>query len=62
VYGITRVVGYFSRTSNWNKSKLGELKDRQRGRYSVERAMPPTPAPARAPAETTVATLGTAAG
>lgn len=35
VYGMTRVVGYFSRIHNWNKSKVGELKDRQRGNYSV---------------------------
>lgn len=32
---ITRIVGYFSRVSNWNKSKLGELKDRQGGSYEV---------------------------
>ena len=36
VYGITRIVGYFSRISNWNKSKLGELKDRHRGNYSLK--------------------------
>lgn len=35
VYGITRIVGYFSRVSNWNKSKLGELRDRKSGNYSV---------------------------
>jgi ribonucleoside-triphosphate reductase len=35
VYGVTRVVGYFSRVSNWNKSKLGELKDRQQGNYKI---------------------------
>ncbi len=35
VYGMTRVVGYFSRIPNWNKSKIGELKDRRRGNYSV---------------------------
>lgn len=35
VYGITRIVGYFSRVSNWNKSKLGELHDRRKGNYSV---------------------------
>ena len=35
VYGMTRVVGYFSRIPNWNKSKIGELKDRHRGNYSV---------------------------
>jgi ribonucleoside-triphosphate reductase len=30
VEGITRVTGYFSRTSGWNKGKRGELKDRYR--------------------------------
>ncbi len=30
VYGITRIVGYFSKISTWNKGKLGELKDRVR--------------------------------
>ncbi len=35
LYGVTRIVGYYSRTSNWNKSKLGELKDRHNGNYSV---------------------------
>jgi ribonucleoside-triphosphate reductase (formate) len=29
VYGMTRIVGYYSRISNWNKSKLGELEDRR---------------------------------
>lgn len=32
---MTRVVGYFSRVENWNKSKVGELKDRQKGNYSI---------------------------
>ncbi|MFH1541287.1 MAG: anaerobic ribonucleoside-triphosphate reductase [Elusimicrobiota bacterium] len=36
VYGITRIVGYYSMISNWNKSKLSELKDRHKGDYSVE--------------------------
>ncbi len=35
VYGITRVVGYFSRITNWNKSKKGELKDRHKGDYAL---------------------------
>ena len=35
VYGVTRIVGYYSRINNWNKSKLGELKDRHRGDYGV---------------------------
>ncbi len=29
VYGMTRIVGYYSRINNWNKSKLGELGDRR---------------------------------
>ena len=32
---MTRVVGYFSRVENWNKSKVGELKDRRKGDYSI---------------------------
>jgi len=28
--GITRITGYFSKISGWNKGKLGELKQRQR--------------------------------
>ncbi|MDD5644533.1 MAG: hypothetical protein PHO00_03695 [bacterium] len=35
IYHVTRIVGYFSRIENWNKSKLGELKDRRQGSYSV---------------------------
>ena len=39
VVGETRVVGYFSKIQNWNKSKrFGELLDRQRGSYSIESA------------------------
>jgi ribonucleoside-triphosphate reductase len=69
VYGITRIVGYFSRISNWNKSKLGELKDRHRGDYAVTPLFPPAQHPAEAqprragaeaPAPSTE--LGTAAG
>ena len=52
VYGITRIVGYFSRVSNWNKSKLGELKDRHKGNYSVTGIFPPVRS----------AEIGTAAG
>jgi len=29
---ITRVTGYFSRTSGWNRGKTAELKDRYRSR------------------------------
>jgi len=37
VCGMTRIVGYYSRISNWNKSKLGELADRRQNpiNYSV---------------------------
>ena len=31
VVQMTRIVGYYSRVSNWNKSKLGELADRRTG-------------------------------
>jgi ribonucleoside-triphosphate reductase len=30
VYGITRIVGYYSKVSTWNKGKIGELKERRR--------------------------------
>ena len=35
LYHVTRIVGYFSRIENWNKSKLGELTDRRRGDYAI---------------------------
>ncbi len=35
VYGMSRVVGYFSRIDNWNGSKKSEFRDRQRGSYSI---------------------------
>ncbi len=30
IYGITRIVGYFSKITTWNKGKVGELKERVR--------------------------------
>jgi ribonucleoside-triphosphate reductase len=30
VDGITRITGYFTRTSSWNPGKRGELRDRKR--------------------------------
>jgi ribonucleoside-triphosphate reductase len=30
VEGITRITGYFTKVSSWNKGKLGELRDRHR--------------------------------
>lgn len=33
---VTRIVGYFSKVENWNKSKLGELRDRQQGNYKIK--------------------------
>ncbi len=35
VYGITRIVGYYSKITNWNKNKIGELKDRHAGNYKI---------------------------
>lgn len=36
VYGISRVVGYYSRIENWNKGKQIEFLARQKGNYIVE--------------------------
>ncbi|MHC4915474.1 MAG: hypothetical protein ACYTGB_08275 [Planctomycetota bacterium] len=33
---MTRVVGYFSRIENWNRSKVGELRERHQGDYSLK--------------------------
>ncbi|MDR4505371.1 MAG: anaerobic ribonucleoside-triphosphate reductase [Candidatus Scalindua sp.] len=38
--GITRIVGYYSRVNNWNKSKVGELRDRSSGSYGLTREKP----------------------
>jgi len=35
LYHMTRVVGYFSRVSNFNSSKVAELADRQKGNYAI---------------------------
>lgn len=35
VYGMSRVVGYFTRVNNWNPGKKAEFKDRQNGNYQV---------------------------
>jgi hypothetical protein len=32
---LTRIVGYFSRVNNWNRSKLAELRERHEGDYAV---------------------------
>jgi len=32
---VTRIVGYYSKIENWNKSKRGELNDRHKGNYQV---------------------------
>ncbi len=36
VYGVTRIVGYFSKVQTWNHSKLGELYDRVRTDLTTE--------------------------
>ncbi len=35
VYGMSRVVGYFSKINNWNGSKKAELAARQKGNYRI---------------------------
>ena len=37
VSGVSRICGYFSYIKNWNPSKIGELRDRRKGQYSLER-------------------------
>ena len=37
VYGVSRVVGYYSKIENWNTGKKVEFKDRQKGNYQVEK-------------------------
>ncbi len=39
---LTRIVGYYSRVQNWNRSKLAELKDRQAGQYSAPEPTAPS--------------------
>ena len=38
VYGMSRVVGYYSIIENWNESKQAELKDRRAGSYKLSEA------------------------
>ncbi len=38
--GVTRIVGYYSRVNNWNKSKVGELRDRAKGNYGTPGVKP----------------------
>lgn len=38
LHHMTRIVGYYSELRNWNKSKLAELADRQKGDYGVSGA------------------------
>ncbi len=38
--GITRIVGYYSRVNNWNKSKVGELRDRAQKNYGLTAESP----------------------
>lgn len=38
LHGVTRIVGYYSRIqTGWNKSKIGELRDRRQGNYWEEK-------------------------
>ncbi len=38
--GVTRIVGYYSRVQNWNKSKIGELRDRLGANYALSGKAP----------------------
>jgi len=43
VYNVRRIVGYFSRVNNWNRSKLAERRDRHVGDYAVPKSRPDHP-------------------
>jgi ribonucleoside-triphosphate reductase (formate) len=36
VDGITRITGYFTKVSSWNKGKIGELRNRYRNQAFLE--------------------------
>jgi len=38
--GVTRIVGYYSSVQNWNRSKVGELRDRAGGSYGLTGKQP----------------------
>lgn len=38
IYGMSRVVGYYSIIENWNGSKQAELVDRKKGNYKLAEA------------------------
>ena len=40
LHGITRIVGYYSRVHNWNKSKVGELRERNQKHYALSGQTP----------------------
>ncbi len=40
VFGLSRVVGYFSVIENWNPGKKAELKDRRKGNYRIPKRVP----------------------
>ena len=39
VFGMSRVVGYFSVIENWNASKRAELKRRHKGNYWTKKKL-----------------------
>ncbi len=41
VDGITRITGYFTKTSTWNKGKIGELRERYRSKKFFAAVSPP---------------------
>ena len=41
IYGMSRVVGYYSIIENWNDSKKAELADRQKGSYKLGNTFEP---------------------
>lgn len=57
IEGITRITGYFTKISSWNRGKLGELKDRYRNAGWFSAARPAEEGPARREAAGVAGTL-----
>ena len=37
VYGVSRIVGFFSNIDDWNDGKKKELEHRQKGKYKLNK-------------------------
>jgi len=52
---FSRIIGYYSNMRSWNKSKLAELRDRQKGNYGILEGSNGTEEPRKSKKEATPA-------